>query len=128
MTSHRYDDGLAVRKQVLGDEYVDAALASSDSFTAPLQELVTECCWGAVWTRPGLDRRTRSLLNVAMLAALGRGHELQLHVRGAVRNGCSDDEIAEALLQAAVYAGIPAGVEGFRLAREVLSDVHREAD
>ena len=126
MPSQQFEDGLDVRKAVLGEEFVEAALANSNAFNGQLQEFVTEYCWGTVWTRPGLERKTRSLLNIAMLAALGRSHELGLHVRGAVRNGCSDQEIAEALLQAAVYAGVPAGVEGFRVASAALAEARGE--
>jgi len=116
----RFEDGLAVRREVLGDDYVDRAMAGADELTRPLQELVTEYCWGAVWTRPGLPRKTRSLVNLAMLTALNRPHELKLHVRGALRNGCTPDEIREVLLQTAIYCGVPAAIDGFRVAREVL--------
>ena len=112
--------GLAVRREVLGREYVDDAMERATDFSRPLQELVTEHCWGAVWTRPGLSRRDRSLLNLGMLTALGKTHELKLHVRGAVTNGLTREEISEALLQAGIYAGIPAAVEAFRAAAEVL--------
>jgi 4-carboxymuconolactone decarboxylase len=118
----RFEDGLAVRREVLGAAYVDKALAAADDFTRPLQELVTEYCWGAVWTRPGLPRRTRSLVNLAMLTALNRPAELKLHVRGALQNGCTRDEIMEVLLQAAIYCGVPAAMESFRSAREVLAE------
>ena len=94
----RFDEGLAVRRSVLGRRYVDESMRTADEFTRPLQELVTEYCWGAVWTRPGLPRKTRSLLNLAMLTALNRPHEVRLHVRGALRNGCSRDEIMDCLL------------------------------
>jgi 4-carboxymuconolactone decarboxylase len=117
----RFEEGLAVRRQVLGADYVDRAIAEADEFTRPLQELVTEYCWGSVWTRPGLPRKTRSLLNLAMLTALNRPHELKLHVRGALRNGCTRDEIMEVLLQAAIYCGVPAAIDGFRVAREVFA-------
>src|SRR5262252_7321183 len=117
----RFEDGLAVRREVLGDDYVDRAMAGADELTRPLQELVTEYCWGAVWTRPGLPRKTRSLVNLAMLTALNRPHELKLHVRGALRNGCTPDEIMEVLLQAAIYCGVPAAIDGFRVAREVFA-------
>jgi 4-carboxymuconolactone decarboxylase len=116
----RFDDGLAVRREVLGADYVDRAMAGADELTRPLQELVTEYCWGAIWTRPGLPRKTRSLVNLAMLTALNRPHELKLHVRGALRNGCTRDDIREVLLQAAIYCGVPAAIDGFRVAREVL--------
>lgn len=118
----RFARGLDVRRSVLGPEYVDASIAGADHFTAPLQELVTEYCWGEVWTRPALTRRTRSLLNLAMLTALNRPHELRLHTRGAIANGCSVQEIQETLLQATIYAGVPAGVDAFRVAREVLGE------
>ena len=123
MDRKRYDDGLAVRREVLGAEYVDKALAAADDFTRPLQELVTEYCWGAVWTRPGLSRQTRSLVNLAMLTALNRPHELKLHVRGALNNGCTREEIMEVLLQTAIYCGVPAAMESFRSAREALAEV-----
>ena len=118
----RFDAGLAVRRSVLGRRYVDESMRTADDFTRPLQELVTEYCWGAVWTRPGLPRKTRSLLNLAMLTALNRPHEVRLHVRGALRNGCSRDEIMETLLQAAIYCGVPAAIDSFRIAREVLAE------
>ena len=118
--SERYERGLATRREVLGAEYVDRALGQATDFTAPLQELITEYCWGAVWNREGLDRRTRSLLNLAMLSALNRPHELAGHVRGAVNNGCTEVEIREALLQAAVYCGLPAALDAFRVADRVL--------
>jgi 4-carboxymuconolactone decarboxylase len=118
--SERYERGLATRREVLGAEYVDRALGQATDFTRPLQELVTEYCWGAVWTREDLDRRTRSLLNLAMLTALNRPHELAGHVRGAVNNGCTEAEIRETLLQAAVYCGLPASLDAFRVAERVL--------
>jgi len=118
----RFDRGLAVRRSVLGSRYVDDVLRDADDFTRPLQELVTEYCWGGVWTRPGLPRKTRSLLNLAMLTALNRPHEVRLHVRGALRNGCTRQEIMEVLLQAAIYCGVPAAIDSFRVAREVLAE------
>ena len=118
----RFDRGLAIRRRVLGARYVDEALRTADDFTRPLQELVTEFCWGAVWTRPGLPTKTRSMLNLAMLTALNRPHEIRLHVRGALRNGCTRQEIMEVLLQAAIYCGVPAAVDSFRVAREVLAE------
>jgi 4-carboxymuconolactone decarboxylase len=117
-----YEEGLKVRREVLGAEYVDRAMASADDFTLPFQEFVTEYCWGTVWTRPGLPRKTRSLLNLAMLTALNRSHEFKLHVRGALNNGCTKHEIMEVLLQAAIYCGVPAAVSAFRLAREVFQE------
>lgn len=123
MDEQTYEAGLAVRKAVLGAEYVDTALANATAFNQPLQELVTEFCWGSVWTREGLPRKTRSMLNIAMLVALNRPHELKIHVAGAIRNGCTEQEVAEVLLQAAVYAGIPAGVDGFRVARQAIEEL-----
>jgi len=120
--SKRYEEGLAVRREVLGRDYVDQALAQADELSRPLQDLITEYCWGEVWTRPGLPRKTRSLLNLAMLTALNRPHEVRLHLRGALRNGCSREEIIEALLQTAIYCGVPAAVDSVRLAREVFSE------
>ena len=119
----RYARGLATRREVLGDEHVERALSSATEFTAAAQELVTEMCWGDVWTRPGLDRRTRSLLNLAMLTALHRMHEFRVHVRGAINNGCTVEEIRETLLQAIVYCGAPAGLESFRQAQAVLDEM-----
>jgi 4-carboxymuconolactone decarboxylase len=121
-----FDDGLAVRKAVLGEEYVNTSIANADDFNRPFQELVTEYCWGAIWTREELPRKTRSMLNLAMLTALGKPHELKLHLKGALRNGCTPVEIREVLMQAAVYAGIPAGVDAFRVAREVFAEVEAE--
>jgi 4-carboxymuconolactone decarboxylase len=121
----RFDEGLAVRREVLGAEYVDQAIAAADDFTRPLQELVTEYCWGAIWTRPGLPRRTRSLVNLAMLTALNRPHEVRLHVRGALRNGCTKDEVMEVLLQAAIYCGVPAAIDSFRIAKEVFQEAEK---
>lgn len=127
MTDDLFERGLAARKAVLGSEYVERSLAQADEFTRPLQELVTEYCWGAIWTREGLPRKTRSLLNLAMLTALNRQHELKLHVMGALRNGCTEQEIQEALLQATIYAGVPAGVEAFRTAHEGIAEYRRAA-
>jgi 4-carboxymuconolactone decarboxylase len=122
MSKEVYEKGLAIRREVLGAEYVDNAIKNADAFNKPLQELVTEYCWGAVWGRPGLPKKTRSMLNLAMLTALNRPHELKLHVRGALKNGVSRDEIAEVLLQAAIYCGVPAAVDAFRTAREALKE------
>ena len=118
-----YEQGLAVRRDVLGAEHVERSLATADDFNRPFQELITEYAWGAVWARPGLERRTRSLLNLAMLTALNRPHELELHVRGALRNGVTREEIREVFLQAAIYAGVPAANESFRIARKVFAEV-----
>jgi 4-carboxymuconolactone decarboxylase len=123
MPSELFEKGLQVRREVLGAEYVDAAISQADDFNRPLQELVTEYCWGAVWTRPGLARKTRSLLNLAMLTALNRPHEVKIHLKGALNNGCSKVEIMETLLQAAIYCGVPAAVDSFRLAREVFREI-----
>jgi 4-carboxymuconolactone decarboxylase len=118
-----YEKGLKNRREVLGAEYVDNAIASADDFSRPLQELVTEYCWGAVWDRPGLDRKTRSIINLAMLTALNRPHELKLHIKGALNNGLTKAEIGEVLLQTAVYCGVPAAVDSFRSAREVFAQL-----
>lgn len=117
-----FDAGLTIRREVLGDEYVERSMASADDFNRPFQELVTEYCWGAIWGRPGLERRTRSLLNLAMLTALNRPAELELHVRGALNNGVTREEIQEVFLQATVYCGVPAALESFRIARKVFAE------
>ncbi len=122
MDQDRYDKGLAVRREVLGSEYVDKAIQGADDFTRPLQEYVTEAAWGAIWTRPGLPRKTRSLLNLGMLTALNRPHEIKLHINGALNNGVTKDEIMEVFLQAAVYCGVPAAIDSFRIAREVFKE------
>jgi 4-carboxymuconolactone decarboxylase len=122
MTTSLFDKGLEVRKAVLGAEYVETSIKNADDFNRPLQDLVTEYCWGAVWTREGLSRKTRSMLNLAMLSVLNRPHELELHLRGALRNGCTKEEIREVLLQVAIYAGVPAGVDAFRTARKVFAE------
>ncbi len=116
------ENGLAVRREVLGAAYVDKAMQSADDFNREFMDIVNEYCWGLAWTRPGLSRKTRSMLNLAMLSVLGRAHEFKLHVRGALNNGLTKDEIKEVLVQVTVYAGIPAGVEAFRLAREVFAE------
>ena len=121
----RFERGLAVRKEVVGEAHVERSMARVSDFSRPMQEWVTRACWGEVWDRPGLDRRTRSLLNLVMLTALGRSHELAVHVRGALTNGCTTEEIQEALLQAAVYCGAPAGLEAFRVAEKVLAEEGR---
>lgn len=121
-----YDKGLTIRREVLGEAYVNASLANADAFGAPLQKLVTEWCWGEVWGRPGLDRRTRSAINLAMLTALNRQHELKVHVRGALNNGLSRGEIEEILLQTAIYCGVPAALEATRSAREALAAIDTE--
>ena len=123
----RFERGLAIRREVLGSAYVDRSLRGATEFNRPLQELVTEYCWGAVWGRPGLDRRTRSLVNLAMLTALNHQHELAIHVQGALRNGATVEEITEVLLQAAVYCGIPAGVDAFRTASAAIDEFRSAA-
>lgn len=123
MSKDVFDRGLAIRKDVLGKEFVETSLATADDFNMPMQELTTEYCWGAVWGRDGLPRKTRSMLNLAMISALNRPHELKMHVKGALRNGVSKDEIREVFLQVAIYAGIPAGVDAFRIAREAFKEV-----
>jgi 4-carboxymuconolactone decarboxylase len=123
VSQERFEKGLQIRREVLGAEYVDASLAKADDFSRDFQELVTEYCWGAGWGGEALSRRDRSLLNLVMLGALNRGEEFKLHLRGAVTNGCTRDEIKEALIQLAIYAGIPAGVEAFRNARETLASI-----
>ena len=122
MRQDRYATGMEVRRKVLGDEYVDRALEGIDEFNREFQELVTEYCWGGIWGRPGLSHRQRSLNNLCLLAALNRPHEFEIHFRGALRNGCTQDELRETLLQIAVYVGIPAGVDAFRIARRVLAE------
>jgi len=118
-----YDRGMKVRREVLGAEYVDKSVASADEFQRQFQEWVTKHCWGAVWTRPGLPRKTRSMLNLAMLAAVGRTHELKIHVKGAVANGVTKDEMAEIFLQVGTYCGAPAALESFKAAKEVFTEL-----
>jgi 4-carboxymuconolactone decarboxylase len=122
MNEERYETGLKIRREVLGAEYVDKSIATADDFNRPLQELVTEYCWGEIWSRPGLSRKMRSLINLAMLTALNRPHEVKLHLKGALNNGCSKEEIMEVLLQTAIYCGVPAAIDSFRLAREVFNE------
>ncbi|MFI5953943.1 4-carboxymuconolactone decarboxylase [Cryptosporangium sp. NPDC051539] len=123
LNSETYEKGLGIRRAVLGTEHVNRSLEQASDFTRPVQDLVTEYCWGAVWGRPGLERKTRSLLNLAMLTALNRNHELAVHVRGAIGNGATVEEIQEVLLQAAVYVGVPAALESFRVAERVLAEM-----
>jgi 4-carboxymuconolactone decarboxylase len=123
MSNEKFEKGLALRKQVLGAEYVEKSMASADSFSMPMQELSTEYCWGHVWTRPGLALRDRSLINIAMISALNRPHELKLHVKAALNNGLSRDEIREVILQVAVYCGVPAGIDSTRIAREAFAEL-----
>jgi 4-carboxymuconolactone decarboxylase len=121
MDDETYRNGLRIRREVVGDEYVDTALANAGELGAPLQDLVTEYCWGAVWGRPGLERATRSLINIAMISALNRPNELRTHIRGALRNGCTPEEIREVMVQVAAYCGFPAALDGFRTAQEVIA-------
>lgn len=122
MTSELFDKGLGIRKKVVGEEYVRRSMDNANDFTKDFQTLVTEYCWGSVWGRDGLDYRTRSMLNIAMIAVLNRPHELALHVQGALRNGVTPDEIREILMQVTIYAGVPAGVDSFRIAREAIEN------
>ena len=123
MSSEKFEAGLKVRKEVLGEQYVNRALDNVDEFNRPMQELVNEYCWGEIWTREGLPRQTRSLLNLAMLTALNRPHEVRAHVLGALNNGVTRDEIMETFLQAAIYCGVPAGIDSFRTAKEVFAEL-----
>jgi 4-carboxymuconolactone decarboxylase len=123
MNKEMFEKGLAIRKSVLGAEYVDKAIASADDFNRPMQELATEYCWGWCWGREGLDKKTRSIINLAMISALNRPHELKMHVKGAIANGLTKEEIREVLLQVAIYCGIPAGVDSFRIAKEAFSEI-----
>jgi 4-carboxymuconolactone decarboxylase len=118
-----YEKGLKIRREVLGAEYVDKAISTADDFNRPLQELVTTYCWGEIWGRPGLDRKTRSMLNLAMISALNRPHEIKAHVKGAINNGLTKNDIQEVFLQVAIYVGVPAAVDSFRLAREVFQEM-----
>ena len=124
MASDQYDAGLKERTEVLGPEYVERALAGADNFNRNFQQIVTEYCWGGTWGRGVLERKNRSILNLGMLAALGKSHEFKLHFRGAINNGLTLEELREVLIQIAVYCGIPVGVEAFRNAREVLEDMN----
>jgi 4-carboxymuconolactone decarboxylase len=122
MSDSIHDAGTAVRREVLGDDHVDRAVGGTTEFTAPFQELITRYAWGAVWAREGLDRKTRSAVTLAVLTALGREHEIPLHVRGALNNGLRTDEIAEVLMHTAVYAGVPAANTAFAIAQRVLEE------
>jgi len=126
MDKDLYDKGMTIRREVLGDAYVDRALAKSNAFNEPLQELVTTYCWGWNWGRDGLPRRDRSLINLAMIAVLNRHNELKAHIRGALNNGLSREEIREVLLQVGIYSGIPAAVDSFRIANEAFAEIDSE--
>ncbi len=121
-----FDRGLKIRKEVLGEDYVNKSIAGADDFTRTMAEWSTEFCWGALWSRPGLDRRSRSIANLSMISALNRPNELKLHVKAAIKNGVSRDEIKEVLLQVAVYCGVPAGIDSFRIAREAFKELDAE--
>ena len=125
MDKATFEKGLEIRKSVLGAEFVEKSINSADDFNRPFQELVTEYCWGAVWGRPGLDKKQRSMLNLAMISCLNRPHELRLHIAGALKNGVTRDEIREIFMQVAIYAGVPAGVDSFRAAKEVFEKIDK---
>jgi 4-carboxymuconolactone decarboxylase len=127
MSNEKYEKGLKIRTQVLGEAYVNRSIENADDFNRPLQEMVTEYCWGHVWGREGLSLKERSMINLAMISALNRPHELKLHVRGALRNGLSREQIREILLQVGIYCGVPAAVDSFRLAREAFAEADAEA-
>ncbi|MEV4974673.1 carboxymuconolactone decarboxylase family protein [Streptomyces scopuliridis] len=127
MNQDLYDQGIAMRRKVLGDAYVDASLAAATDFSRDLQEYVTQYCWGDIWNRPGLTLQERSLVNLAMITALNRGHELKAHVRGAINNGVTVEQIKEVLMQTAFYCGGPAALEAFRLAAEVIAQMDSES-
>ncbi|WP_356778742.1 4-carboxymuconolactone decarboxylase [Planococcus sp. APC 3906] len=122
----KFEKGLEIRKSVLGAEYVENSINNATDFNMPMQELVTEYCWGEIWGRPGLERKTRSIINLAMITALNRPHELKLHVRGAINNGLTRDEIKEVFLQTAIYCGVPAAIDSFRSAKEVFDEMDKE--
>jgi 4-carboxymuconolactone decarboxylase len=127
MDQATFERGVQVRSATLGDEYVQKSLRAADDFNRPFQEFVTEYCWGAIWGRDGLPRKTRSMLNLAMLCALNRPHELKLHIGGAIRNGVTMEEMQEVFMQVAVYVGVPAAVDGFRVARELFAEQSKTA-
>jgi 4-carboxymuconolactone decarboxylase len=123
MDKEMFEKGLSIRRQVLGADFVDNAFATADDFNRPMQELATQYCWGEIWGRPGLDRKTRSIINLAMISALNRPHEVKIHVKAALTNGLTKDEIKEIFLQVAIYCGVPAGIDSFRIAREVFKEL-----
>jgi 4-carboxymuconolactone decarboxylase len=126
MDKTMHEKGLAIRRAVLGDAYVDNAMKNVDTFNQPLQDMLNEYCWGSVWGREGLPRKTRSMLNLAMISILNRPHELRAHIRGALTNGVTKEEIAEVFLQVAIYAGVPAAVDSFRIARELFAEMDKK--
>jgi len=123
MPTELFEKGLAVRKEVLGAAYVEKSIGSADEFAMAMQQYATEACWGLIWTRPGLPRKFRSIVNIAMISALNRPHELKLHIKSAFNNGVTKEEIKEILLQVACYAGVPAGIDSFRIAREAFAEM-----
>src|SRR5690606_15489597 len=123
MSNEKFERGLALRKRVLGAQYVEKSMAAADDFSMPMQELATEYCWGHVWNRPGLTLQERSLINIAMISALNRPHELKLHVKAALNNGLTREQIREVILQVAVYCGVPAGIDSTRIAREAFAEI-----
>jgi 4-carboxymuconolactone decarboxylase len=125
-TSERFERGLKTRREVLGAEYVDSAVSRADDFSWAMQELTTEWCWDGTWNRPGLDRRARSILNLGMLAALGRSHEFRIHVRGALNNGVTKEELKEIFVQIGTYCGVPAAMDSFRVAKEVFRELGKD--
>ncbi|MEQ5837912.1 carboxymuconolactone decarboxylase family protein [Paraburkholderia acidicola] len=122
----QFRKGLSVRREVLGAEYVDKSVNEVENFMKPMQKMTTEWCWGEIWTRPGLDRKTRSIINLAMLTALNRPHEIRLHLRGALNNGVTPEEIQEVLLQACIYCGVPAALDSFKIAADVVRQINDE--
>ncbi|TWT27461.1 4-carboxymuconolactone decarboxylase [Planomicrobium sp. CPCC 101110] len=126
MNKELFEKGLEIRRSVLGAEYVDNSIQNANEFNMPMQELVTQYCWGEIWGRPGLPRKTRSIINLAMITALNRPHELKLHVRGAINNGLTREEIQEIFLQTAIYCGVPAAIDSFRTAKEVFDEMDKE--
>ena len=126
MIKELFDKGLKIRKEVLGKEYVEKAFAAADDFSMPLQEMTTETCWGYIWGREGLKRRDRSVVNLAMISVMNRPHELRTHIKAALRNGVTKQEIAEIFLQVGCYAGIPVGVDSFRIAKEAFAELEKE--
>jgi len=127
MGNTKHEEGLRIRQIVLGKERVDKKMAEVDDFTRPFQELVLEYCWGTIWARPGLSLKVRSLINLATLTALNRPQQLKTHIRGAINNGCTKEEIGEVLLQVAIYCGVPAASDGFRVAQETFAELEKEA-
>jgi len=127
MSQDLYARGMEIRKAVLGKDYVEKSIAGADDFSRPMLELATEYCWGRIWSRPGLERRERSLINLAMISALNRPHELKIHVKGALNNGLTREQICEVFLQVAIYAGLPAGIDSVRIAREAFAEIDAAA-